>query len=376
MAKIRFHQIAAVVVLIVFAIWVATGEFSSVGSAAQEKAATPDKVEVKAVPPTVAVVQPPHEQHSRAVRVAGHTEADKRSVLATRAAGIIAELPVKKGDRVKEGDLVLQLDTEGKKAAVATAKQLLSQRKAETAAAESLTKSGNLPKLQLDQSRSALAQAQSQLEAAEAELERTRVVAPFNGLIDKIPVEQGASVAQGGEVATLIKLDPIIAVGEISERDVGYVRIGDEADIRLVNDEVVKGKVRYISRDAANETRTFRIEVAVPNADYAIPAGMTAEIELAAQPTDSVMLPRSVITLGDKGALGIRAVDKDDKVVFYPIDLVDDTQKGLVLAGIPQGARVIVAGQELVTEGDVVNPVKANPDELKKLVGEASADSE
>lgn len=376
MAKLRFHQIAAVVVLIVFAVWVATGQFSSVGSAAQEKPQTPEKVEVKAAPPTVAVVQPPHEMHSRAIRVAGHTEADKRSVLATRAGGIIAELPVKKGDRIKQGDLVLRLDTEGKKAAVETAKQLLAQRQAETAAAEKLAKSGNLPRLQLDQSRSALAQAQSQLEAAEADLERTRVFAPFNGLIDKVPVEQGASVAQGGEVATLIKLDPIIAVGQISEREIGYVRIGDEANIRLVDDRVVKGKVRYISRDAASETRTFRIEVAVPNEDYAIPAGMTTEIELAAQPTDSVMLPRSVITLGDKGALGIRAVDKEDKVVFYPIDLVDDTPNGLVLAGIPDDARVIVAGQELVTEGDVVDPVKASPEELKKLVGEASANTE
>src|SRR5690606_17598004 len=169
------------------------------------------------------------------------------------------------------------------------------------------------------------------------------------------------------------KLDPIVAVGEISERDIRFVSIGDEADVRLVDDRVVKGKVRYISRDASSQTRTFAIEVAVPNEDNTIPAGMTAEIELAAQPTDSVMLPRSVITLGDKGALGIRAVDKDDKVVFFPIDLVDDTPKGLVLAGIPQGARVIVAGQELVTEGDVVDPVKASPDELKRLVGEASA---
>lgn len=377
MAKIRFHQLAAATVLIGFAAWVATGEFSSVGSAAQEPAPEPAAAEqqVEAAPTTVAVVKPEHEMHSRAIRVAGHTEADKRSVLATRTAGIIAELAVDKGDRVEEGDLILKLDAEGKEAAVTTAEQLLAQRKAETEAAEKLAKTGNLPRLQLDQSRSALAQAQSQLEVAQAELERTRVLAPFGGLIDKVPVEQGAAVAQGGEVATLLKLDPIIAVGEISERDIGYVSIGDKADVRLVDDRIVHGKVRYISRDASAQTRTFRIEVAVPNENFEIPAGMTVEIDLAAQPTDSVILPRSVVTLGDKGALGIRAVDKDNKVVFYPIDLVDDTPKGLVLAGIPQDARVIVAGQALVTEGDVVDPVKANPDELKRLVGEASSDS-
>ena len=87
---------------------------------------------------------------------------------------------------------------------------------------------------------------------------------------------------------------------------------------------------------------------------------MTAEITLLAEPTDAVMLPRSVVTLSGDGDLGIRAVDKDNKVVFFPIDLVDDTPNGLVLGGIPADARVIVAGQDLVTEGDEVKPVEAD----------------
>ncbi len=62
----------------------------------------------------------------------------------------------------------------------------------------------------------------------------------------------------------------------------------------------------------------------------------------------------------------------DDKVVFYPIDLVDDTTNGLALAGIPKGARVIVAGQELISEGDTVKPVPADPETVKKLVQEAT----
>ena len=90
----------------------------------------------------------------------------------------------------------------------------------------------------------------------------------------------------------------------------------------------MKGTLRYISRDASSATRTFRIEVAIPNEDKALPAGMTAEITLLAEPTDAVMLPRSVVTLSADGDLGIRAVDKDNKVVFFPIDLVDDTPNG------------------------------------------------
>jgi multidrug efflux system membrane fusion protein len=78
------------------------------------------------------------------------------------------------------------------------------------------------------------------------------------------------------------------------------------------------------------------------------------------------------VTLSSDGDLGIRAVDKDNKVVFFPIDLVDDTAQGLVLAGIPADARVIVAGQDLVSDGDEVKPVEADAATIQKLVGQAA----
>ncbi|MBA1141119.1 efflux RND transporter periplasmic adaptor subunit [Mesorhizobium neociceri] len=391
MPKIRFHKLAAIVVLIGFAAWMGTGAFSSVGSAAVEGAAktsqakpddqakAPDaakpkaaEAEPKAPLRTVAVITPPRKTYARAIRISGLTEADKRAVLATRVAGVIEKLPVKQGDHVKTGDLVLMLAAEEKISMVDNAKQLVVQRQAELEASLRLMKSGNLPTLQLDTARSNLTAAQSQLETAQAELDRNLVKAPFDGVIDRVPVELGSSVMQGGEVATILKLDPVIARGEVSERDLGYLKLGDKATVRLVSGQTVEGTVRYISRDASSATRTFRVEIAIPNGDGSVPAGMTAEIALSAQPTDAVMLPRSVVTLGDKGDLGIRAVDKDNKVVFFPIDLVDDSPKGLVLGGIPADARVIVAGQELVKEGDVVKPVEADQATIQKLLGEAT----
>ena len=267
----------------------------------------------------------------------------------------------------------MRLDAEDKQAAVDTAEVLVTQRQAEADAAERLVKGGNAPKLQADQARSQLAAAKAQLEKARAELAQMEIYAPFNGVIDRVPVEDGSAIMAGGEVATLINLDPLLAIGEVSERDLQYLKLGSEADIRLVNGTTVKGTLRYISRDASTSTRTFRVEVAIPNEDKTLPAGMTAEITLWSPPVDSVTLPRSVVSLSAGGDLGIRAVDKDNKVVFFPIDLIDDTTNGLVLGGIPADARIIVAGQELVTEGDVVNPVEADPETVKKLANGAAA---
>jgi multidrug efflux system membrane fusion protein len=320
---------------------------------------------------TVAVVTPPRVQHARAIRVSGSTDAEKRVTLATRVMGVIERLPVRQGERVERGELVMQLNAEDKEAAVRMAESVVEQRQAEADAAERLVSGGNAPRLQADQARAALATANAQLEAAKAELAQYSIYAPYNGVIDRLPVQRGSAILAGSEVVTLINLDPLLAIGEVSERDVQYLKLGGAADIKLVDGKSVEGTLRYISRDATPATRTFRIEVAIPNPDKSLPAGMTAEITLHADPTDAVVLPRSVVTLSNNGDLGIRAVDEGDKVVFFPIDLVDDTPRGLVLGGIPADARVIVAGQELVTEGDKVKPVVADAATLQKLVGQA-----
>jgi len=375
MPKIKLHKVAAVAVLIATAAWVATGEFSSVGSAADEAAASrPAEAAPEEQGPlrTVGVVNPPRIRHSRAIRLSGSTDADKRAVLATRAAGIVEELPVEQGSEVKRGDLIAKFRDEGKQAAVDTARQVLAQREAEAAAARQLAERGSLAKLQLDGVLSALAAARAQHDAAVADLERDVVRAPFDGTIDKVDAELGGSLAAGAPVVTILSLDPILARGEVSERDLAHVKPGDKARVRLVNGEEAEGEIRYISRDATPATRTFRVEVAVPNAEHRIPSGMTAEVTLLAAPVEATVLPRSVVTLSNSGDLGIRAVDAANKVVFFPIDLVDDLPGGLVLGGIPADVRIIVAGQELISEGDTVNPVEADADTVNRLIGEAT----
>jgi multidrug efflux system membrane fusion protein len=373
MPRVGLNRLIAFVVLVGFGAWIGTGKFSSVGSAATEQPAKPAEAEQpKPTLRTVAVVIPPHVPHARAIRISGQTDAEKRATLAIRVMGVITELPVKQGDHVNKGDLVMRLDAEDKKAAVDMAETLVTQRQAEADAAERLVKGGNAPKLQADQARAALSAAKAQLETAQADLARNEIYAPFNGVIDRVPVERGSTIMAGAVVATLLNLDPLLAVGEVGERDLQYLKLGSDADIRLANGMTVKGKLRYISRDASASTRTFRIEVAIPNEDKSLPAGMTAEISLHSDPVDAVILPRSVVTLSATGDLGVRFVDKDDKVVFHAIDLIDDLPNGLVLGGIPADARVIVAGQDLVTEGDKVNPVEADPEQVKKLVGEVT----
>jgi multidrug efflux system membrane fusion protein len=81
---------------------------------------------------------------------------------------------------------------------------------------------------------------------------------------------------------------------------------------------------------------------------------MTAELRLTAATQPALTVPRSVLTLNEAGQVGLRVVTEDDIAAFLPVELIDDTEAGFVVTGVPQGARVIVAGQDLVRDGDAV----------------------
>lgn len=365
MALPRFHTVAAFVVLAVSAAWVLTGEFSSIGSAAQDVTEDKPEVEQAAGPGekilrTVAVMEPDFMQHNRIIRISGVTAPDKRTTLATRSAGILGELKVEKGDRVSAGDVILVLDGAEKQSMVATAEALLDQRRKEAANVERLVKTGIAPTTQSDNARSALASARSQLEAAQAEIDRLTVVAPFSGIIDQVKVEEGSWLPSGEAVAVLLQLDPVVALGEVSEREISYVKVGGDADVRLISGEIVSGSIRHVSLEATAGTRTFPIEVSIANPNNKIPSGMTAEIMVKSAAVSAVKLPRSVVTLDPSGNLGLRILKADGTVGFVPIDLIDDTPEGLILGGVPADAKIIVAGQDLVSDGEAVNAVPAD----------------
>lgn len=370
--KIPGHRIAAILVLIAAAAWVVTGKFASVGSdqvlaaqpADQAPAETAGDQPAAPLRPTVAAVEPVFAEHPRAIRLSGATQADKNVTLAARSAGIVAKLDVVQGQTIAAGAEVMAQDGSDLLAAVDNAKAVLAQRAKELDADEKLSASGNMPDLTLLAARTAKAAAEAALTQAQAAADRLTLHAPFAGVVDSVVAEQGQWLQQGAPVATLISIDPIVVRAEVNEMDVGDIGPGSKAQVELVDGRKVEGTVRYVSKLGSKVTRTFPVEVAIPNPDGRIPAGMTAQITLYAPPVKAVTVPRSVITLSDNGDLGLRTVDAQNVTHFTPVTLVDDTPKGLILAGVPAGVRIVVSGQDLVKDGqtvDVVPPPAGGP---------------
>jgi multidrug efflux system membrane fusion protein len=355
----KFHRIAAFCVMVAAGAWIATGEFSSVGSAQTaegKEIPTPEAPAAEAGPlvRTVSAVEPVFIDHARAIRLSGITEADKRVELAARADGVIASLAMSKGGMVEAGSVVMTLEGPETVAQEEIARIALEQKERDLDVAQKLFEGGSTSESNLTNARSARDAAQAELNRAQAAADRLRLKAPFAGVVDTLPVELGEWVQTGTPVATILSLDPILVKAEVSEVDLASVSVGSTAKVRLVNGTEMDGTVRLVAREASAQTRTFPVEIALPNPDLTLPSGMSAEVSLFAQPVRAVVVPRSIITLSDKGELGLRVVSKDNVAQFTAVQIIDDTADGLVVTGVPEDVRIITAGQDLVRDGDTV----------------------
>ena len=180
--------------------------------------------------------------------------------------------------------------------------------------------------------------------------------APFGGLLEHDTAELGSLLQTGGICATIIQLDPIKLTGFLPETEVGRVETGARAGARLAaSGQQVTGTVSFLSRSADPQTRTFRVEIEVPNSDLAIRDGQTAEILIAAAGAKAHLLPQSSLTLNDDGALGVRTVE-GEMAKFVPVTILRDTAEGVWVTGLTETAQVITIGQDYVIDGVPVEP--------------------
>jgi len=333
-----------------------------------------------------------------AVILRGRTEANRLVELRAETSGLVISEPLRKGAFVAKGDLLCRLDPAARNATLAEARARLAEAKTRVPeaeartlearaqleeaeinanAAENLERGGFASQTRvaatraevssaraavqsassgLEAARAGIASARAAISAAESEIERLEITAPFEGVLETDTAEIGSLLQPGALCATVLQLDPITLVGFVSEMQVARVERGAMATARLASGQNAEGRVTFLSRAADNTTRTFRVEIEVPNPDLGLRDGETAEIMISAEGKTAHLLPQSALTLDDEGTLGVRLVDGESRALFTPVTLLRDTPQGVWMTGLPESADVIVIGQEYVTDGVPVKP--------------------
>ncbi|MBJ3777453.1 efflux RND transporter periplasmic adaptor subunit [Acuticoccus mangrovi] len=351
--------ILALVIAGGIAAWMATGTLVVSGTAQEATPRPPaERSEANDAPFSVRVATLTAVDRPRSLKMRGRTRADALVSVAAETGARIAERLAHRGTKVEPGDVLCRLEEGARAAQLAQAKAEAARAQLDFDAATKLRGRGFESETRVATTRAELDAAQASVAAAELELARTVVEAPIAGIVQEPIAEVGARLAVGDVCATIVDADPIVITGQVSERDISQVREGVTAEITLVTGESVKGTVVFISRTADADTRTFTVEIHVPNPDGTLRAGVTAEARIPLPAIKAHRLSPGILTLADNGAVGVRTVGEDDKVAFMPVKIVMQDTEGFWVTGLPDVVTVITVGQDYVIDGQTVDPVK------------------
>lgn len=359
--KVKPSYIIALVLAVSAAGWVYSGQMEQDPFAPAPDAAvgatSPAETHAERALPAVRVAQSIASNHRAILLYTGRTEAERRSVLSAETDGRVIEIGAEKSQPVAEGDVIVKLTTADRYARLKEAEALVRQRTIEYDAAKSLAGKGF-------QSESAKAAAEANLTAAKAQLEtirvdinRTVIKAPFDGVVEVRPVQIGDYVRPGDQIAQIADLNPIVVTIQVTEREIGKVQLGILAEIELLAKQRFTGMVSRIATAADKNTRTFEVELEVENPDLTLLDGMTAKVNLPSQEVKAHKVTPALLALDNEGRVGVKAVDADNRVVFYPITIVEDTASGMWVGGLPDELTLITVGQAFVAPGALVTPV-------------------
>jgi RND family efflux transporter MFP subunit len=145
----------------------------------------------------------------------------------------------------------------------------------------------------------------------------------------------------------------------VPEEDVPFIKVGGDVQIKLqATGKVISGKIIRFTRELTTSTRTMLAEVDLPNPDFTLSSGMTAETTIVLQARKDVpTVPAGAVLKEGDGEAYVLIVSTDNKVQKVPVKLgIQGSDRVEITQGLSEHQSVIVSGQENYQTGQVVRP--------------------
>jgi membrane fusion protein, multidrug efflux system len=325
--------------------------------------------------PTVAVIHPTAEKPDVELVLPGSLLAYEESPIFARTNGYLLRWYKDIGSRVKQGELLADIDTPEVDQELM---QVRANRQQMVAAMDlakinadryvSLRKTDSVSQQEADQQSSGYQQAKANLEAADATVRRLEqlesfkhVYAPFSGVLTKRNVDPGALINSGGtgkELFDIARVDPLRVYVNVPQNYSPAIKNGMEAWVTLpeLPGEKFKGTVARTSEAIDPTTRTLLTEVDVPNPDGRLLPGSFGEVHFRVGiNAQKVTIPVNAMLFRQEGPR-VAVVGSDGKVHLRPITIGKDYGTTLeILGGVELEDRVIINPADSLEEGQRVN---------------------
>ena len=283
--------------------------------------------------------------------------------VSAEVAGRVERIPLKKGNLVHAGNLLIRLNEDLLRPEFESAEAQFNSDQIEYERVANLVKEKVSPPRDLDNATSQLAISKARLAEVRARLERTSILAPGAGLLNDLLVEEGEYVQVGAPLAELVDMDTVKVVVEIPERDIAYFAIGQKAEVFAEargQEKSLIGTITFISKLADQRTRSTRMEITLDNKEGLFLSGQIVRARLTRQILrDVIFIPLlTVIPMEEgKAVYVVSSSQAQRREVELGVIKGDRIQ---VKRGLAPGDRLVIAGHRFVSPGQNVNVAGEN----------------
>ncbi len=295
------------------------------------------------------------QEQKRVITLRGRTQNKRTVSVQAQVGGLVAERRVERGERVERGDILCEIAVEDREANLKEALAGLAQAELDLKGVQQLAARGLQSEAVIASSESAMATAQARVERRQLEQSQLKIKAPFAGIVEETFMEVGQLASPGSQCVSLVDLDPMLLIGQVSERDRAELKVGQEVRAKLSNGREISGQVSFIGHVAQSGTRTYPVEALVENSDFAIASGLIASIDIVTGLIKVHNISSALLVLDDLGQTGVRAVSATRTVEFHPVEILAQAGQGVSVTGLPDVLDLIVVGQQSVIAGERVS---------------------
>jgi membrane fusion protein (multidrug efflux system) len=276
--------------------------------------------------------------------------------------GTIRKINFEEGTRVRQGQILVQIDDSELQPNIQKLQAQLETAREEYSRKKQLIDIEGISQEEFEVAQLKVTTLQSDIQLVEARLRKSKITAPFDGIIGLRKVSQGAFVSVGNDIAKLVQSDPVKIEFSVPELHAGKITVGTEVHFTLTgSDKVYKATVFATEPVLDPDTRSLRIRAKADNKKGELIPGSYAELTINLAPIENGLLVPALSVTQDIKGLKLYVINDGIAAARYVRTGIQKDEFVQIIDGVNQGDTVITTSLLSMQEGMLV---EAKPDQV------------
>ena len=310
----------------------------------------------------ITILRPRQEYFKHQIEIQGVVRTDKNIELRPELGGTVLQILVKEGQKVKKGQVLIQLDDSNLEYNLAELNTQITLAKTTYDRQKRLWEQKIGSEMQYLQAKTQYESLENNVNTLKNQVNKMKIIAPFSGVVDEIFPKKGELTNPQTPILRLVNLDKVYIEAEVTESYLPYIKIGNESIISFpsINREI-KSTVAQVGNVINPNNRSFKTKINIPNEDNELKPNLLADIKIVDFESNGIVIPSTLIQKDKIGASYVYTVSNKNTEYTVTKKLItianEYDNKSLIEEGLTDQDTLVNRGSRIVRNGEIVRLV-------------------